>query len=234
MVEPRKTVLQRKPKIELYRGDCLTVLRSMRSESVDAVVADPPHGIGYLSKRSNGPAIVNDERPFVWWLYDAYRVLKPGTALVCFCRWDVREVFKTAIEVAGFKVRSQWVWDRKVHGMGDCKATLAPRHDLMWFATKVKFAFPSGRPKSVIASGAIRGPRMMHPTQKPVDLLANIVRWVTPKGGTVLDPCMGSGSTGEACVQKGFGFVGIGIDGGYHKVAVGRMRRAIGDKRKAA
>ena len=220
--------LRRRPRVVLRMGDCLDVMRSMRARSVDAIVTDPPYGIGYRNKRAKKlqPGIINDKRPFIWWLHDAERLLRVGGALVCFCRWDVQEVFRTAIELTGLKVRSQWVWDRKVHGMGDCSATLAPQHDVMWFATKGKYQFPGGRPKSVIRSQSVHGAKRVHPTEKPSSLMREVVRDVTKPRGVVFDPCMGSGATGE-CVRDGFGFVGIEIDGRFYRAACSRMKRII-------
>ena len=63
-----------------------------------------------------------------------------------------------------------------------------------------------------------------HPTVKPTDLMAYLVRMVTPKGGTVLDPFMGSGSTGKAAVRGGFDFVGIEREEEYMKIAKTRIQ----------
>lgn len=65
-----------------------------------------------------------------------------------------------------------------------------------------------------------------HPTVKPTELMRYLVRLVTPKGGTVLDPFMGSGSTGKACKLEGFGFIGIERDKDYCEIAKKRIRRS--------
>jgi len=62
-----------------------------------------------------------------------------------------------------------------------------------------------------------------HPTQKPTKLMQYLVRLVTPVGGTVLDPFMGSGSTGKACVLEGFDFIGIDLDAEYVAIAKARI-----------
>jgi len=67
-----------------------------------------------------------------------------------------------------------------------------------------------------------------HPTVKPTSLMQYLVRLVTPKGGTVLDPFMGSGSTGKACVLEGFDFIGIEKDPEYCKIAEARIEYAVG------
>jgi site-specific DNA-methyltransferase (adenine-specific) len=65
-----------------------------------------------------------------------------------------------------------------------------------------------------------------HPTVKPTDLMRYLCRLVTPPGGTVLDPFMGSGSTGKAAVLEGFKFVGIEMDESYHTIAKARIEAA--------
>lgn len=75
------------------------------------------------------------------------------------------------------------------------------------------------------ADWAARNPNH-HPTVKPTDLMRYLCRLVTPAGGTVLDPFMGSGSTGKAAVLEGFGFIGIELDPAYHAIAEQRVQSA--------
>ncbi len=201
------------PAWRLDHGDCFDVLRRLPDESVDAVVTDPPYGIAYRSKK-NRP-IANDDKPFIWWLRDAWRITREGGALICFCRWDVQEAFKFAIEIAGYRIRSQGVWDRVAHGMGDTAAQLAPQHDVLWFATRGRFKFPNGRPRSVFRAMRPNGRTSVHPTEKPVELMRALVKAVTPVGGLVLDPFAGSGSTGVAALEEGCRFHGIELDAGH-------------------
>ena len=66
----------------IINADCLTVLRQMESGSVDMIITDPPYGMDYQStraaKENRKAKIANDKSPFIWWIYDAYRVLKEG------------------------------------------------------------------------------------------------------------------------------------------------------------
>ena len=66
----------------------------------------------------------------------------------------------------------------------------------------------------------------MHPTQKPVALLEYLIRTYTAPGETVLDNCMGSGSTGVACVNSGRDFIGIELERKYYDIAAGRIAAA--------
>lgn len=68
----------------------------------------------------------------------------------------------------------------------------------------------------------------IHPTVKPTDLMAYLCRLVTPPGGVVLDPFMGSGSTGKAAVREGFRFIGIEMDAEYLAIAEARIAHEAG------
>lgn len=67
----------------------------------------------------------------------------------------------------------------------------------------------------------------IHPTVKPTDLMAYLVRLVTPPGGTVLDPFMGSGSTGKAAMREGFSFIGCELDPEYMAIARARIEHEL-------
>jgi len=73
------------------------------------------------------------------------------------------------------------------------------------------------------SNGAVKN---IHPTCKPTKLMGYLIKMVTPKGGTVLDPFMGSGTTGVACVENGFGFIGIERDEAYLEICKSRTEEA--------
>jgi site-specific DNA-methyltransferase (adenine-specific) len=76
-----------------------------------------------------------------------------------------------------------------------------------------------------------KGTMNTHPTVKPIDLMTYLIRLVTPKGGVVLDPFMGSGSTGKAAVLEGMNFIGIEREEEYYEIAKQRIENEI-NKRK--
>ena len=167
----------------IIHGDSLTVLRQMEPESVDAIITDPPYGINYVSQ--TGASIKNDKSPFIWFLYDAFRVLKSGESghggLICFTRWDVEQTFIDAMKIAGFNVKSEVIWDK------------------------------------------VYSSKMVHPTEKPVGLLANLISSVTKPGDLILDPFAGSGSTLVAAKKTGRRFIGIELDDDYFVTAQRRI-----------
>lgn len=211
--------------------DCLAGLKEIPDESVDLILTDPPYGIDFQSnsikdKERRKPKIANDKTPFIWWLYDAARVLKDTGALVCFARWDVQEVFRECIEIAGLKVQNVCIWSKGGGGMGNLKASFAPDHEVFIFATKPDFQFPAKRPASVVTVPKVPSSKLTHPNEKPVELISQLIDYLSPPtvpGAIVLDPFMGSGTTAVACVRTGRQFIGFELDENYHRLALERI-----------
>jgi DNA modification methylase len=133
--------------VQLMLGDCLERLKELADESVDSIVTDPPYGVDYQSawrtdKSKWKPKIKNDKAPYIWWLKDAFRVLKVGGALLCFTRYDTENDFRWAMKLAGFMPKAQIIWDKQIHGMGDLKGDFAPQHENIIFANQGKVYFP--------------------------------------------------------------------------------------------
>jgi site-specific DNA-methyltransferase (adenine-specific) len=217
-------------------GDCLEVMREMPDNSIDSFVTDPPYGIDYQSawridKTQLKPKIANDKLPFIWWLYDAYRITKLTGSLLCFCRWDVQDAFKQAIEWAGFTIKSQVIWDRAVHGLGDLEGAYALQHDVVWFATKGLFKFPNHRPQSIVRSPRVDAEKLQHPNEKPVPLMEKLIRDVSVKGQTICDPFLGSGSTAIAAASTGRNYIGIEISPEYAALAQKRIAQETAQQR---
>jgi site-specific DNA-methyltransferase (adenine-specific) len=213
----------------LHEGDCLDVMRSMPDGSVDAVITDPPYGIGYVSgwmwadgSQSLG-SIAGDSEVMTTWISEAYRLLRDASAIVVFTRWDVAEKYRSALDAAGFTVKSQVVWNKKLHGMGDLSGEFAPCHEMAWFATKGKYRFPGDRPRSVISTPRQTTGGHVHPTEKPVALLAYLARHLTREGDTILDPFAGSGSTLLAADQLDRNAIGCELDPRYCDIIRRRM-----------
>jgi site-specific DNA-methyltransferase (adenine-specific) len=145
-----------------------------------------------------------------------------------FCNWETSCEWRRHIEGVGLTVVSQVIWDREHHGMGDLAGGFAPMHDVVWYATKGRRVFAGERPKSVLrhrrpSPGADFG----HPTCKPLSLMREIVDAI--KRDThlpTIDPFMGSGTTGAACVMTGVHFLGTEIDATYFDIAARRISAA--------
>lgn len=195
-------------------------MQELAEGSVDAVIADPPYGIDYANTK--GTRIKNDKRPYIWFLGEAYRVTKQGGCALIFCRWDVAQDFRRAMELAGYRMKSQIVWDKMAHGMGDTRSQFGPMHELILFGTKGRFAFPGKRPNDVIHAPKVPSAHMRHPNEKPVALMEELIRAVTREGDTILDPFLGSGPTAAACRKLGRSLVGYELDPQYYETTKAR------------
>lgn len=83
-------------------------------------------------------------------------------------------------------------------------------------------------------AGRTSGAKNNHPTVKPIALMSYLCRLITPPGGTVLDPWMGSGSTGRAAVEEGFNFIGIDLNPDYVTIASARIAHSFKKTTEAA
>jgi site-specific DNA-methyltransferase (adenine-specific) len=213
---------------QIICGDCLVEMKHFPDKYFDLCLADPPYGIDYQSSRKIDKSkqfdkIANDKTPFLAWLPDVYRITKPTGCLLCFCRWDVQEEFKKEIVSSGFEIKSQVIWNRAIHGMGDLKGAFAPMHDIIWFATKGDFHFYSDRPKDVITVPRVSPDKMVHPNQKPVKLLEKLIMACVPENGMILDPFIGYGSSAVAATRENRRFIGIELNPEYVEIARKRV-----------
>ncbi|EHL3467995.1 site-specific DNA-methyltransferase [Salmonella enterica] len=83
-------------------------------------------------------------------------------------------------------------------------------------------------------AGRTNGAKNNHPTVKPIALMSYLCRMITPPGGTVLDPWMGSGSTGRAAIEEGFNFIGIDLNPDYVTIASARIAHSFKKTKEAA
>jgi len=152
--------------------------------------------------------------------------LKPdGGALLSFCNWSTSHLWHQHILDAGFTIKSQVIWNRLHHGMGDLKGAFGPMHDIIWYATKGRRIFVNGRPKSVIECQRPSPTQDFgHPTCKPVPLMKQLIHAIDDgKSTTIVDPFLGSGSTGVAALELGFDFIGGEIEDDFIKIAADRL-----------
>lgn len=199
--------------VVLYQADCREVLPTLGK--VDAVVTDPPYGIGYergaggkcLSRKHNDAPIIGDNEPF-----DP----TPWLAFPEVILWGANH-FSTRLP------HGRWLaWNKLGH--------MEPWDDFC----DVEFAWQNKRAAdrifSLLWKGLIKstekGDERVHPTQKPVALLRWCIEQV-PNAKTILDPFMGSGTTGVAAVKLGRKFIGIEIEPRYFDIACKRISDAL-------
>ena len=96
----------------------------------------------------------------------------------------------------------------------------------------LKKTYDYKNPTSIIKFDKIRK-GSLHPTQKPVALLEYLIKTYSTDGDLILDNCMGSGSTGVACVNTNRKFIGIELDEKYYDISCKRIKDAISDKKQS-
>jgi DNA modification methylase len=222
--------------IRLYCGDCLEILPTLEAGSVDAVVTDPPYGDKHTHAKHLSGVTLKDGTPAgkaLGFAGISKEQLVEHAAAWCSlaARWVVFTVewkHAHALDEAGLLVRlgiwrkrngaPQFTGDRPgtgweavaiCHRPGKKRWNGGGRHGF-WDVPKVNF------------SG--------HPTSKPVALYEAFASDFTEAGSTILDPFMGSGTTGVACVKTGRKFIGIELDRGYFDIAVKRIEKAIKER----
>ena len=194
----------------LYLGDCLKVMPDLGR--LDAVVTDPPYGMAFRSnyRKQRHALIANDYGP--QHLKFACEIEAQHSSYV-FCRWD------NLIDVP--KPRSAITWVKTNGSMGDLAHEHSRQTEMCLFYPGPNHYFPNGRPSDVV--NAAKTGNIHHPTEKPVALLEKVLGWTA---GNVLDPFMGSGTTGVACVKLGRKFTGIELDPDYFEIACRRIEEA--------
>ena len=156
--------------------------------------------------------------------------------LYCFTRWDMIDKWRSAIEQAGFRVKQRLVWDKRHWKMGDLRYYGSQTEDVLFCVKGTPIMQYPKRTGNLFSSSSAYLPEGQydHPTQKPEIILRRFVEDSTRPGATVLDPFMGSGTTGVACVQTGRNFIGIEIDPGYAEIARARIEKAQEQARQEA
>lgn len=230
---------------ELWLGDCREILPTL--PKVDAVVTDPPYSSGGMvrgdrnaatsSKYQHGDTPVKhpefsgdsrDQRGFLaWcslWMGEARQLVPAGAPLVTFTDWRQLPTTTDAIQAGGWVWRGIATWD---------KGTAIPQPNS--FLAQCEFiAWATNGPRVTdYKDGAylpgcfrVNAPKTReHITEKPVELMSELVQ-IVPVGSVVLDPFMGSGTTGVSCSKNGRQFVGIEMSPRYFDIACERIENA--------
>jgi DNA modification methylase len=198
--------------VKLICGDCLEVMKSIPDKSIDVVITDPPYGIGKDGQKESS-GVHGGRKGYEFKGWDSIRPDKQVFD-------EIQRVSQNQVIWGGnyfadyLPATSKWlVWD-KGQRINQSDGELA------WTSFSGALRIYTLNRVAIMTDGAI------HPTQKP----ASLMRWVilnnTREGDTILDPFMGSGTTGVACVQTGRNFIGIEIDPEYFAIAEKRIKDA--------
>lgn len=251
---------------EIQQGDCLELMAALPDASVDLVLADLPYGttqnkwdsvlpLGELWREyrriARGAIVLTAAQPFTStlicsnvrqfkysWVWQKSRPTGHMNAK--------KQPLREHEDVCVFYERQPTYNPQFTIGKPNhVSRTAAPRvkshsdnygaqYEVVEELTDRKY------PKTILPFTVVSPTDVLHPTQKPVALMEYLVRTYTNPGDLVLDNCMGSGTTGVACMNAGRRFIGMEMDAGYFEIARGRIEaaaltaQASNDNREAA
>lgn len=203
----------------LYLGDCMEILPTLAR--VDAVVTDPPYGILNLDGEGSTTAVRKSPRQ------QGSGTLKNRLLNVSDVRWDIApspELFEQLRAMSDLQV----IWGGNYFPLPPARGVLVWDKEQPWpNFSQVELAWTNlARPAALFKLSGTRGtPDKEHPTQKPLALMVWCLEFI-PSGATVLDPYMGSGTTGVAAAQTARPFIGIERDEKYFDIACRRIEQA--------
>jgi site-specific DNA-methyltransferase (adenine-specific) len=211
----------------LYLGDCLELLPSI--PMADAIITDPPYAVptvvaqGRIVTRNIGDLTIIETAMRVYLRAALERLMHTGRAFI-FCDSTfypvLFRVLYSEIQMALL------VWDKGQIGMG---REFRKSHELIihgWKTETPIFGDGVGRP-DVLKAAPVASEIRVHPAQKPTALLTELLR---PCGNVILDPFMGSGSTGVAALAAGRKFYGIEINPDYFDIACESIENSLRQK----
>lgn len=240
-----------KREIEIFHGDCLEVMKKIPSASIDMVMADPPYGITQCKwdsiihletmweelkrvTKNNGAILLMAAQPFTTkligsnmemfkycWVWEKSR----STGFLNAWRRplvnteDICVFYKKPPNYMPILVDRELCNIRK-HAQRSSHTNLYGNINL----TTKKCPYDKSMPKTIIKFNVSQN--RLHPTEKPVLLMEYLIKTYTNKGDRVLDFCMGSGTTGLACINLGRSFIGIEKDDKYFEIAKERLNKA--------
>lgn len=235
--------------IRLLTGDCLEILPTLEAGSINMIWTDPPYGhsngdgdlaasrVGVRGGRQAPMATIANDMAEQWeslitqFFTEADRVMKPDCCCCCCCCGGGPD--------PAFAKMALWmdrtleffhavIWDKSARGNG-LGWRYRRNYEFVMIA-KRKTGRLAWADNSVAVPNIIRTrpvANSLHPTTKPVELVRSFIEWHTRPGDTILDPFMGSGTTGVACALTGRSFIGIEIDPAYVAIAERRIADAL-------
>jgi site-specific DNA-methyltransferase (adenine-specific) len=225
-------IQQQKVEIEISdnikNGDSLEILESLQDGCIDIVLTDPPYGISYVSNRSiydetiTKRGLLNDGKDEAFELLDKTceilsRKAAENSHLYFFCSWAVFSSFEAIISKY-FTIKTPIVWDKGNKGSGDLENDWGNQTEIVIFCVKGK-KLVNTRRGNLLFVPRIHTTKMVHPTQKPTELLKMLLEVSYRDGDFVVDPFMGSGSTIKACKEINAKCLGIELDSEMFNIA---------------
>lgn len=236
----------------LYKGDCLELMKQIPDESVDMILCDLPYGmtrntwdtpipldqLWYIYKRiikDNGAIVLFSQQPFTAALVNnqpklfRYEMIWHKTLATGFLNAN-RMPLRAHENILVFYKKLPTYNPQKTHGhkrkVSTAEHKRSSKKTTVYGAYKANTYDSTDRyPTSVMTYSTDKQKSAYHAAQKPVALCEYLIKTYTNEGETVLDNCMGSGSTGVACVNTDRNFIGMELDEKYFEIAKQRIEK---------
>ena len=213
----------------LICGDCLEVLPTLEAGSIDAVITDPPYGLGfaynsYEDTRDNLKRLIADSMPELRRVASRVYVLPGITQIHLYPEpdWMLSVVWNTTGSFGKYGY-TQWMpilaYGKDLQGFGNVNGVT--KTDTIKISGGGGVGFARGQEE--------KG----HPCPKPITLMRALINRLARPDDLILDPFMGSGTTGVACLNTGRRFIGIEKDPAYFAIAQERLAQAAAQQRLA-
>lgn len=238
---------------KLYKGDCLEVMKKIPDSSVDMILCDLPYGTTNCRwdsvipfddlwaqynrvTKENAAIVLFAAQPFTTKLihsnlkdfkYNWYWIKRNATGH-CFSKFQpMRKVEDICVfykKQPVYNPQGLTKLEKPIIKIKKAKVDSVYKIDASENISKTEY---TNYPKNIIEFKHDKD--KFHPTQKPVQLLEYLIKTYTNENETVLDNCMGSGSTGAACINTNRNFIGIELDDGYFKIATERIGNTLAE-----
>ncbi len=235
----------------LYNGDCEIEMKKIEDCTADFILTDPPYNLGnFMINRSTNLSKMRenffanagwDNLDFEEWtshmdtfFKESARIIKDGGSMIIFMSIIKVETIIKLAEKHGFYYKTTGIWHKlnpmprnmNLHFVNSTEAWV-------YFTYKKKTGTFNNDNKmihdfietSVVTNGEKKAGK--HPTQKPVVLLKHFIKLLSNEGDLIVDPFMGSGSTGVVCKKYNRNFIGIELDKEYYEIAQKRIEECV-------
>lgn len=232
--------------IILKKGECIGILKEMPDKSVDMIFADPPYNLSGKNHITciNGRKVncnkgvwdmVTDIDKFNYdWIKECMRVLKDDGTIWISGTLHNHPSVGFILKKMGYWIINDIVWFKPNAPPQLQPNRLAPSTEIIWLASKSKkYYFNYDKAKELNEGKQMRNLWTItakrhitkHPTEKPEELLERIILLGSKEGDTILDPFMGSGTTGAVSKRLGRKFIGIELDNEFFSIAEDRIKK---------
>jgi DNA modification methylase len=212
----------------IYNGDCIEYIKTIKDKSIDCLITDPPYGVdiqfaaydNQLSRKIENDGNIEDALVLLdEMLINVKSKLKEDAHIYIFCNWKIYPQFNQIIS-KHFQIKNLIIWDKLFMGMGDLKGNYSSSYEMIVFAGGNREFLT--RPKNIIQCRF--SDERFHNTQKPVELIKQLIENSTNVNETIFDPFLGSGSTVVAAKEMKRNFIGCEIDEQNYKITLKRLK----------